>query len=89
MGHIFFFFFDIYLFPINDCVKYEAFFSSSSSLLVLLSWFVTVPQAFRNGLQEAGWRVGRSPIYGTVTAADGTIKVKSNLIESFLAVIWF
>jgi hypothetical protein len=22
----FFFFFDIYLFPINDCVKYEAFF---------------------------------------------------------------
>lgn len=57
-------------------------------LLVLLSWFVTVPQAFRNGLEEAGWRVGRSPIYGTVTAADGTIKVKSNIIESFLVLIW-
>ena len=55
---------------------------------MLLSWFVTVPQAFRNDLEEAGWRVGRSPIYGNVTAADGTIKVKSNIIESFLVVIW-
>lgn len=37
----------------------------------------TVPLAFRNELREAGWRVGRSLIYRTVTAADGTIKVKA------------
>ena len=35
-----------------------------------------MPQAFRNDLMEAGWRIGRSPIYHTVTAADGTVKVK-------------
>ena len=37
----------------------------------------TVPQAFRKELQEAGWRVGRSPVYRSVTAADGTVKVIS------------
>jgi hypothetical protein len=36
-----------------------------------------VPLAFRNELEEAGWKVGRSPIYNTVTAADGTVKVIS------------
>jgi hypothetical protein len=35
-----------------------------------------VPQAFRNELEEAGWKVGRSPIFNTVVAADGTVKVK-------------
>ncbi|KAK4351391.1 hypothetical protein RND71_030704 [Anisodus tanguticus] len=36
--------------------------------------FSQLPLAFRNDLQEAGWRVGRSPIHQAVTAADGTIK---------------
>lgn len=35
-----------------------------------------VPQAFRDDLQEAGWKVGRSPVHRAVTAADGTVKVK-------------
>lgn len=39
--------------------------------------YVAVPLAFRNELEEAGWKVGRSPIYNTVTAADGTVKVIS------------
>ncbi len=45
----------------------------------------TVPLAFRNDLQEAGWKVGRSPIHQSVTAADGTIKVKkkNDLIISY------
>lgn len=45
---------------------------------VVLLWFVciAVPQAFRNDLEEAGWKVGRSPIFKSVTAADGTVKVK-------------
>ena len=34
-----------------------------------------MPLVFRNDLQEAGWKVGRSPIFQTVTAADGTVKV--------------
>lgn len=34
-----------------------------------------VPQTFRKGLVEGGFKVGRSPIYQTVTATDGTIKV--------------
>ncbi|KAK9168703.1 hypothetical protein Syun_000843 [Stephania yunnanensis] len=34
-------------------------------------------QSFRNGLEEAGWKVGRSPIHSVVRAADGTIKCKS------------
>ncbi|KAF9622108.1 hypothetical protein IFM89_029392, partial [Coptis chinensis] len=36
--------------------------------------FSHLPQAFRNDLQEAGYKVGRSPIHQVVTAADGTIK---------------
>lgn len=36
-----------------------------------------VPQAFRIDLREAGWRVGRSPVHRAVSAADGTVKVKS------------
>ncbi|KAL9388744.1 hypothetical protein Peur_017349 [Populus x canadensis] len=31
--------------------------------------------AIRNDLQEAGWKVGRSPIFRTVTAADGTLLI--------------
>lgn len=34
-----------------------------------------VPQTFRKELVEGGFKVGRSPIYQTVTATDGTIKV--------------
>uniref|UniRef100_A0A2P2LBG8 Uncharacterized protein LOC105647614 isoform X1 n=1 Tax=Rhizophora mucronata TaxID=61149 RepID=A0A2P2LBG8_RHIMU len=41
--------------------------------------FSQLPQAFRHDLQQAGWRVGRSPIYHTVTAADGTVKVPTGL----------
>ena len=44
-----------------------------------------VPLAFRNELEEAGWKVGRSPIYNTVTAADGTVKV--NLNFSFTTIL--
>lgn len=47
----------------------------------------TVPMAFRNELQEAGWRVGRSPIYRTVIAADGTIKVKAQKIYDGVLVL--
>lgn len=45
-------------------------------------WFgcIAVPQAFRNDLEEAGWKVGRSPIYHSVTATDGTVKVKKDMI---------
>jgi len=39
-----------------------------------------VPQGFRNTLEDAGWKVGRSPIFETVTAADGTVKVRSVII---------
>lgn len=35
-----------------------------------------VPQALRDQLQEAGWKVGRSPVHHMVTATDGTIKVE-------------
>jgi len=38
-----------------------------------------VPQAFRNELEEAGWKVGRSPIFNTVVATDGTVKVKDKI----------
>ncbi|KAG5632561.1 hypothetical protein H5410_004278 [Solanum commersonii] len=31
--------------------------------------------------QEAGWRVGRSPIHKTVTAADGTTKSKPHFLK--------
>lgn len=39
-----------------------------------------MPQGFRNTLEEAGWKVGRSPIFETVTAADGTVKVNCIII---------
>ncbi|MBA0865638.1 hypothetical protein Goshw_014050 [Gossypium schwendimanii] len=47
--------------------------------------FSHLPQAFRNDLIEAGWKIGRSPIYHTVTAADGTVKVGCPLRCSFCA----
>ncbi|KAF5467309.1 hypothetical protein F2P56_017145 [Juglans regia] len=40
--------------------------------------------SFRNDLQEAGWKVGRSPIYHTVTAADGTVKLLIKLEDNRL-----
>ncbi|KAA3453355.1 putative dual-specificity RNA methyltransferase RlmN isoform X1 [Gossypium australe] len=43
-----------------------------------------VPQAFRNDLIEAGWKIGRSPIYHTVTAADGTVKLLLKLEDNRL-----
>ncbi|RZR90359.1 hypothetical protein BHM03_00018225 [Ensete ventricosum] len=43
----------------------------------MISFAVTVPQAFRESLREAGWRVGRSPVHHVVSAADGTLKVKN------------
>ncbi|GFZ14918.1 hypothetical protein Acr_24g0011080 [Actinidia rufa] len=38
--------------------------------------FSNLPQAFRKDLEDAGWRVGRSPVHHSVTAADGTVKVE-------------
>ncbi|CAN4094785.1 unnamed protein product [Withania somnifera] len=46
--------------------------------------FSQLPLAFRNDLQEAGWRVGRSPIHKAVTAADGTIKLLIKLEDNRL-----
>ncbi|XP_059666276.1 uncharacterized protein LOC132312060 [Cornus florida] len=46
--------------------------------------FSQIPQAFRNDLQEAGWRVGRSPVHEKVTAADGTIKLLIKLEDNRL-----
>ncbi|KAL5561839.1 hypothetical protein UlMin_031586 [Ulmus minor] len=46
--------------------------------------FSQLPQAFRNELEEAGWRVGRSPIYRSVTAADGTVKLLLKLEDNRL-----
>ncbi|KAK4756068.1 hypothetical protein SAY87_009825 [Trapa incisa] len=46
--------------------------------------FSHLPQVFRNNLQEAGWRVGRSPIYHTVKAADGTVKLLIKLEDNRL-----
>ncbi|KAJ9160131.1 hypothetical protein P3X46_025562 [Hevea brasiliensis] len=46
--------------------------------------FSQLPQAFRNDLQEAGWKVGRSPIYRTVTAVDGTVKLLIKLEDNRL-----
>ncbi|PIA60277.1 hypothetical protein AQUCO_00300052v1 [Aquilegia coerulea] len=46
--------------------------------------FSHLPQAFRNSLQEAGWKVGRSQIHRVVTAADGTIKVLLKLEDNRL-----
>ncbi|KAK4431156.1 putative dual-specificity RNA methyltransferase RlmN [Sesamum alatum] len=46
--------------------------------------FSHLPLAFRNELQEAGWNVGRSPIYKEVTAADGTVKLLIKLQDNRL-----
>ncbi|ERN07878.1 hypothetical protein AMTR_s00012p00221620 [Amborella trichopoda] len=46
--------------------------------------FSHIPQAFRDSLKEAGWKVGRSPIHQVVTAADGTIKALIKLEDSRL-----
>ncbi|PIN01785.1 23S rRNA (adenine(2503)-C(2))-methyltransferase [Handroanthus impetiginosus] len=46
--------------------------------------FSHLPLAFRNELQEAGWSVGRSPIYKEVTAADGTVKLLIKLEDNRL-----
>eukprot|EP00268_Persea_americana_P037346 TRINITY_DN36993_c0_g1_i1.p1 TRINITY_DN36993_c0_g1~~TRINITY_DN36993_c0_g1_i1.p1 ORF type:complete len:281 (-),score=50.55 TRINITY_DN36993_c0_g1_i1:903-1697(-) len=46
--------------------------------------FSHLPQAFRNDLKEAGWRVGRSPIHQSVTAADGTVKILIQLEDNRL-----
>ncbi|XWS65986.1 hypothetical protein CRYUN_Cryun05aG0161500 [Craigia yunnanensis] len=46
--------------------------------------FSHLPQAFRNDLMEAGWRIGRSPIYHSVTAADGTVKLLLKLEDNRL-----
>ncbi|KAM4104473.1 hypothetical protein ACJW30_06G160300 [Castanea mollissima] len=46
--------------------------------------FSQLPQAFRNDLEEAGWKVGRSPIHNTVTAVDGTIKLLIKLEDNRL-----
>ncbi|KAM1126066.1 uncharacterized protein LOC126630755 [Malus sylvestris] len=46
--------------------------------------FNQVPLAFRNELEEAGWKVGRSPIYQSVTAADGTVKLLIKLEDNRL-----
>uniref|UniRef100_A0A2N9IMB0 Radical SAM core domain-containing protein n=1 Tax=Fagus sylvatica TaxID=28930 RepID=A0A2N9IMB0_FAGSY len=54
-----------------------------TKLFVRFSCF-TVPLAFRNDLQEAGWKVGRSPIHQSVTAADGTIKLLIKLEDNRL-----
>ncbi|KAJ8760311.1 hypothetical protein K2173_011864 [Erythroxylum novogranatense] len=46
--------------------------------------FSQLPLAFRNDLEGAGWRVGRSPTYRTVTAADGTVKLLLKLQDNRL-----
>lgn len=46
--------------------------------------FIQLPQSFRNDLQEAGWTVGRLPIFRTVTAADGTVKLLIKLEDNRL-----
>ncbi|KDP44952.1 hypothetical protein JCGZ_01452 [Jatropha curcas] len=46
--------------------------------------FSQLPQAFRHELEEAGWKIGRSPIYRTVTAADGTVKLLIKLEDNRL-----
>lgn len=46
--------------------------------------FVQLPQALRNELQEAGWKVGRSPVHRMVTATDGTIKLLLKLEDDRL-----
>ncbi|KAG9128724.1 hypothetical protein Leryth_025231 [Lithospermum erythrorhizon] len=46
--------------------------------------FAQVPLAFRNDLEKEGWRVGRSPVYKSVTSADGTIKLLLQLEDNLL-----
>lgn len=46
--------------------------------------FSNLPLAFRNELQNAGWKVGRSPIHRSVTAADGTVKLLIKLEDNRL-----
>lgn len=46
--------------------------------------FTHLPLSFRNDLQEAGWKVGRSPIHQVVTASDGTVKVLLKLEDDRL-----
>lgn len=42
-----------------------------------------VPQELRDALVGAGWRVGRSPVHHSVTAADGTMKVAILILSLF------
>ncbi|XP_042509891.1 probable dual-specificity RNA methyltransferase RlmN [Macadamia integrifolia] len=44
--------------------------------------FSHLPKAFRNDLNEAGWRVGRSPVHRAVVAADGTVKILIKLQDN-------
>ncbi|OAY72193.1 putative dual-specificity RNA methyltransferase RlmN [Ananas comosus] len=46
--------------------------------------FSHLPQAFRDALCGAGWRVGRSPVHRAVTAADGTVKILLKLEDNRL-----
>lgn len=46
--------------------------------------FTHLPLAFRNEMQEAGWRIGRSPVHRMVTATDGTIKLLLKLEDNRL-----
>ncbi|XP_010690639.2 uncharacterized protein LOC104904143 [Beta vulgaris subsp. vulgaris] len=46
--------------------------------------FTQLPQALRDQLQEAGWKVGRSPVHHMVTATDGTIKLLLKLEDNRL-----
>ncbi|XP_010534502.1 PREDICTED: uncharacterized protein LOC104810032 [Tarenaya hassleriana] len=46
--------------------------------------FSNLPLAFRKELMESGFKVGRSPIYQSVTAADGTIKLLLKLEDNRL-----
>ncbi|KAH0925057.1 hypothetical protein HID58_017313 [Brassica napus] len=46
--------------------------------------FSNLPQTFRKELVESGYKVGRSPIYQTVTATDGTIKLLLKLEDNLL-----
>lgn len=46
--------------------------------------FAQLPQTLRNELQEAGWKVGRSPVHHMVKATDGTIKLLLKLEDNRL-----
>lgn len=53
-------------------------------MVVLWFSYITVPEGFRNNLEEAGLMVGRSLIFVTVTAADGTVKLLLKLEDNRL-----